>query len=116
MGFIDLLFFSHVFPVAAGHVVELFAGIHALLDADGLEIGAPEVLQQLVVAAEHLFIQFAVFQTKRHSRLVFEGDADHGLAVIVEAIVPLGIVDEPGLVVEPVLKMIDDDRQHIVIG
>ena len=40
----DLLFFSHVFPVATGHIFQLFAGIHALLDADGLEIGAPEVL------------------------------------------------------------------------
>ena len=106
----DLLFFSHVFPVAAGHVVELLAGIHALLDTDGLEIGAPEVLQQLVVAAEHLLVQFAVFQTKRHGSLVVEGDADHGLAVIVEAIMSLGVVDEPRLIVEPVLKMIDDDR------
>ena len=104
------MFFSHVFPVAAGHIVELFTGIHALFDADGLEIGAPEVLQQLVVVAKHLLIQFAVVQTEGHSRLVFEGDADHGLAVIVEAIMPLGIVDEPRLVVKPVLKMIDDDR------
>ena len=103
------MFFSHVFPVAAGHVVELLTGIHTLLDADGFEVGAPEVLQQLVVVAEHLFIQFAVVQTEGHSCLVFEGDADHGLAVVVEAIVPLGIVDEPRLVVEPVLKMIDDD-------
>jgi len=49
----QLLFLGHVFPVAARHVVELLAGIHALLDADGLEVGAPEVLQQLVVAAHH---------------------------------------------------------------
>ena len=42
--FVSLLFFGHVFPIAARHVLELLAGIHALTDADGLEIGAPQVL------------------------------------------------------------------------
>ena len=48
-----LVFLRHVAPVAAGHVVELFLGVDALADADGLEVGAPEVLEWLVVGAEH---------------------------------------------------------------
>ena len=48
-----LVFLRHVAPVATGHVVELFPGVDALADADGLEVGAPEVLKQLVVGAEY---------------------------------------------------------------
>ena len=48
-----LVLLRHVAPIAAGHVVELFPGVDALADADGLEVGAPEVLEQLVVGAEH---------------------------------------------------------------
>ena len=39
-----LAFLRHVLPVASGHVAQLLAGVEALLDADGLEVGAPEVL------------------------------------------------------------------------
>ena len=38
-----LVLLSHVFPVAAGHVAELLSGVDALADADGLEVGAPEL-------------------------------------------------------------------------
>ena len=71
------LFFRHVFPVAAGHVIELLARVHPLANADGLKVGAPEILQQLVVAAQHLVVKFAVTQVEGDSPLVFEGDADN---------------------------------------
>ena len=57
---IRLLFLRQILPVAAGHVVELLAGVQTLTDADGFEIGAPEVLQQMVVAAEEVVGEFAV--------------------------------------------------------
>ncbi len=46
---LGLLLLGHVSPVAAGHVAQLLAGVDAFADADGLEVGAPKVLQQLVV-------------------------------------------------------------------
>ena len=42
---LGLLFLGHVFPVSAGHVVELLTGVDAFADADGFEVGAPEVLK-----------------------------------------------------------------------
>ena len=52
--------FSHVFPVATRHVAELLLRVHPLFDADGLEVGAPQVLEQLVVLAQHVVIHLAV--------------------------------------------------------
>ena len=43
------LLFGHVLPVAAGHVIELFAGIEALANADSLEISTPKVLEEMVI-------------------------------------------------------------------
>ena len=114
--FVSLLFFGHVFPIAAGHVLKLFAGIHALTDADGLEIGAPQVLEKLVIAAEDLVVEFAVSQAEGYGSLILEGDADDRLSIIIETVMTLGIVDEPRLVVEAVAEMVGDEGQHIVIG
>ena len=100
------MFLGHVFPIAARHVLELFAGIHALLDADGFEIGSPEVLEELVVVAKDLGIEFTISEVKGYARLILEGDADHLLTIIIKAIVALGIVDEPRLIVETVAEMI----------
>lgn len=61
-----LLLLGHVFPVTAGHVAQLFAGVDALPYADGFEVGSPEVLQQSVVAAQHLFVQLAVGKVEWH--------------------------------------------------
>ena len=110
------MFFRHVFPIAAGHVLKLFARVHALADADGLEIGAPEILKELVVAAEDLFAEFAVGEVERNGSLILESDADDRVTIVITTIVALGIVDEPGLVVEAILKMLGDDGKHIVIG
>ena len=44
-----LLFLCHVFPIASGHVVELLLGVHTLANADGLEIGPPQFLQEFVI-------------------------------------------------------------------
>ena len=113
-----VILFRHVFPVAAGHVAELFAGIHALADADGFEVGAPEVLEQLVVIAEDVGVELAVRQVEGYGGFVLEGDADdaalgfglvsEGRGVVV-AVVAVGIVDEPGLVAKTVLEVVDDE-------
>ena len=115
--FFCLLLLRHVFPIAARHVVELFAGIHALTDADGLEICAPKVLHQTVVAAEDVIVEFAVGKAERQRSLILERYA-HGIgrAVVMVAIMPFGIVDEPRLVVESVVEMVDDERQDIMVG
>ena len=55
-----LVFLRHVFPITARHIAELFLGVHALLDADGLEIGAPELLEYHVVLAEDISIHLAI--------------------------------------------------------
>ena len=49
------LLLGHILPIAAGHVLELLAGIDALTDADGLEVGAPQLLEESVVVAEQFF-------------------------------------------------------------
>ena len=94
----------------------MFPGIHALLDADGLEIGAPELLEYLVVLTQHLGIKFTVAEVEGHGCLILESDMDgSGSAIVIITIVALGIVDEPRLVVEAVLEMIDDQRQHVMV-
>ena len=57
-----LLLLCQILPIAAGHVVELLPGVQALLDADGFEVGAPKVLQQMVVTAEDIIREFAIGQ------------------------------------------------------
>ena len=95
----------------------MLAGVHPLLDADGLEVGAPQVLQQVVVIAQHLVVQTAVNEAEGHGGLVGEGDAyGGGSTVIVIPVVPLGVVDEPRLVIEAVGEMVGDERQHVVVG
>ena len=107
---------GHVFPIAARHILELFAGIHAFLDADGLKVRSPEILEELVVAAEDISIEFAIRKTEGYGRLVLEGDADDLLTVIIEAIMALGIVDEPRLVVETIAEMVGNQGQNIMVG
>ena len=89
-----LLLLRHVFPIAARHVVELFAGIHALADANGLEVCAPKVLHQTVVAADDIVVEFAVGKAERQRSLILERYA-HGIgrAVVMVAIMPFGIVE-----------------------
>ena len=108
---IFLILLSHVFPIAAGHVAELL-----FLDADGFEVGAPEVLEHLVVGTQHIGIELAIGQVEWHGGLVLEGDVRDRIAVVIIAIVALGIIDEPGLVVEAVLKVVGDERQHVMVG
>ena len=57
---IRLLFLRQILPVAAGHVVELLAWVEAFTDADGLEISAPEILEEAVVVAEDIVVEFSV--------------------------------------------------------
>lgn len=55
----SFLFFSHVFPVSAWHVVELLLGIEAFAYADGFEVGLPELLEEVVVVREEVVLEFA---------------------------------------------------------
>ena len=111
------MFLRQILPISSWHVVELFAWVQTLTDADGLEIGAPEVLQQVVIAAEYFVIEFAIGERERHSRLVLKGDADgRRLPVVVIAIMAMGVVDEPRLVVETVMEMPRDEGKHVVVG
>ena len=110
-----LVLFCHVFPIAARHVLQLLVRIHALLNADSLEVRTPEVLKQLVVVAQHLSIHLAIPQVKRHGGLVLEGDVHNGFTVIVVAVVPLRIVYQPRLVIEAILKVVSDDGQHVMV-
>ena len=55
-----LLLLGHILPVAAGHVAELLFRIDALADADGFEVGAPEFLEELVVGAEDIIVEFSI--------------------------------------------------------
>ena len=43
------LLLCHILPVAARHVIELLARIEALANADGFEVSAPKVLEEVVV-------------------------------------------------------------------
>ena len=70
------VFLSHIFPVAARHIAELLARVDALANADGLEIGTPELLEKCVVAAEYVGIKLSVGEVEGDGCFVFEGDAD----------------------------------------
>ena len=61
------LFLRQIPPVPSWHILKLLAGVHPLLDADGLEVGTPHLLQQLVVVAQHLVVQTAVGEAEGHS-------------------------------------------------
>ena len=105
-----LLLLSQILPVSPGHIIQLFARVHALADADGLEIGAPQLLHQRVVAAQHVVVQTPVAEAERDGRFVGKGDAGGvASALIIVPVVPLGVVDEPRLVVETVGKMVGDE-------
>lgn len=56
-----LLFFSHILPVADGHVLLLQAGVDAFADGDRLEVLLPCLLKELLVFVHdlHLLAQFA---------------------------------------------------------
>ena len=45
----SLLLLGHILPIAAGHVIELLARIETLANADGFEVSAPKVLEEVVV-------------------------------------------------------------------
>ena len=61
------LFLRQIPPVPSRHILKLLVGVHPLLDADGLEVGTPHLLQQLVVVAQHLVVQTAVGEAEGHS-------------------------------------------------
>ena len=74
------------------------------------------MLEQLVVLAEDIGVEFAVGEVEGNGGFVLEGNMYDGFSVIIIAVVPMGVVDKPGLVVESVLEMMDDERQHVMVG
>ena len=74
------------------------------------------MLEYLIVLTQHLGIKFTVAEVEGHGCLILESDMDgSGSTIVIIPIVALGIVDEPRLVVEAVLEMIDDQRQHVMV-
>ena len=74
------------------------------------------MLEYLVVLTQHIGIEFTVAEIEGHGCLILESDMDgSSSAIVIISIVAFGIVDEPRLVVEAVLEMIDDQRQHVMV-
>ena len=51
------LHFGEVGPEADGHVLALLAGVEALADGEGAEVGAPEVLESLLVGGQEVGVE-----------------------------------------------------------
>ena len=60
------LLLRQVFPIPPRHVLKLLPWIQSLADAYRLEVGAPQILQELVVVAQHIVVQPAVGKVERH--------------------------------------------------
>ena len=102
------MLFRHICPVADGHVLAMLAGVEALFDTDGFEIGAPEVLEKLLVLGKQFLIQLACTRVEG-ATVVGEGDFCHFIPVVVATVVAADVVDNPRLVGKAVLEVGDDD-------
>ena len=86
----------------------MLAGVEALFDADGFEIGAPEVLEKLLVLGKQFLIQLACARVEG-AAVVGEGDFRYFMPVVVATVVAADVVDNPWLVGKAVLEVGDDD-------
>ena len=80
--------------------------IHAFFNADSLEIRFPELLKDLLI-----FIHQALVQHTRNQMsfpaVVIKRDRSHFLQIIVKAITPLHIIDNPLLIGKTIFEMLD---------
>ena len=86
--------------------------VEPFLNADSLEISFPKVLEELLVLGYLVVLQDA--GDKVGLGFVFESDFCYRFQVIIEAILPLDVVDEPRLVGKSVTEMSDSEWQYIV--
>ena len=88
--------------------------IHAFFNADSLEIRFPELLKYLLI-----FIHQALVQHTRNQMsfpaVVIKRDRSHFLQIIVKAITPLHIIDNPLLIGKTIFEMLDSKRQSIIL-
>ena len=90
------LLLRHVSPVAYGHVLAMLARVEALFDAYGLEVGAPELLEEGLVLVQQIGLQLARVWVK-HASVVGKGDLFHFTSVVVAPVVAADIIDNPRL-------------------
>lgn len=103
------LHFGEVGPEADGHVLALLAGVEALADGEGAEVGAPEVLESLLVGGQEVGVEAGA-----EGGVVGQGDFTRGLEVVVVAVATAEVVDHPGLVSEAVGEVGDGQWERVV--
>ena len=84
----------------------MLSRIHTFLDADSLEIRFPEFLKDLLVLIHQTLVQHARNQMSGLA-VVIKRDRSHLLQIIVKAITPLHIIDNPLLIGKAVLEVLD---------
>lgn len=100
-----------IFPVADGHVLTLLARVHAFADADGLEVGAPQFLEELLVLVEQGLVELARLEVRQ---LLVEVHTGHLPTVVIVTVVPASVIEQKGLVGKTVAEMVDGKRKNIV--
>ena len=130
-----LILFCHILPIATGHIVELFLGIHTFLDTDGLEISAPKLLEKgVIVKADtleelaqkaHLPLENLKASVERYNEMARKGvDEDFGkdavyLTTVEKAPFYAGhigtslLVTLGGLTINDKLQVLDKERKVI---
>jgi len=103
------LHFGEVGPEADGHVLALLAGVEALADGEGTEVGAPEGLESLLVGGQEVGVEAGA-----EGGVVGEGDFTRGVEVVMVAVATAEVVDHPGLVGEAVGEVGDGQRERVV--
>lgn len=110
--FVSFLFLGQQFPIAHRHVLLVLPWVEAFLDADGLEVRLPKVLEKFFILGYLIVLQDA--RDEMCLAFVFEGDFLYRTQVVIEAVLPLDVVDEPRLVGKAVAEMSDGKWQDIV--
>ena len=77
--------------------------VESLLDADGLEVRLPKVLEKFFVLSYLVVLQDA--RDEMGLAFVFECDFFYRFQVVIETVLPLDVVDEPRLVGKPILEV-----------
>ena len=89
----------------------LLAGVEALANGEGTEVGAPEGLETLLVGGQKVGVEAGA-----EGGVVGEGDFTRGVEVVMVAVATAEVVDHPGLVGEAVGEVGDGQREGVVDG
>ena len=90
----------------------MLSWIKPFLDADSFEVSFPKVLKEFFILGYLVVLQDT--GDEMGLALVLEGDFFYRVQVIIEAILPLDVVDEPRLVGKSVAEMADGEWQYII--